>query len=103
MSTHHKFSLFYYILLDFDYVAGGESLSENFVEISGMPQKYKIFMKGLWHMDRQEFSVCSQQILFEPFKANQSMRTESTRVHLSSFADSRLCRRHHDYPRYARL
>ncbi|KAM5345890.1 hypothetical protein ACJ41O_011751 [Fusarium nematophilum] len=56
MSTHHKFSIFYYILLDFDQTSGRDSISEAFVEASGMPQKYQIFMKGLWYLDKQEFS-----------------------------------------------
>jgi hypothetical protein len=57
MSTHHKFSIFYYILLDFDQTAGRESVSDAFVDASGMPKKYQIFMKGLWYLDRQDFSV----------------------------------------------
>ncbi len=58
MSMQHKFSIFYYILLDFDLTAGRESASDAFVDASGMPKKYQIFMKGLWYLDRQEYSVC---------------------------------------------
>ncbi|SCV57079.1 uncharacterized protein FFB14_14953 [Fusarium fujikuroi] len=56
MSLQHKFSIFYYILLDFDLTAGRESASDAFVDASGMPKKYQIFMKGLWYLDRQEYS-----------------------------------------------
>lgn len=58
MSMHHKLSLIYYVLLDFDTVEGQASLSETFASASSMPQKYEIFMKGLWYMDGLEFSVC---------------------------------------------
>lgn len=54
---HHKLSLLYYVLLDFDIVDGQASLSETFASASGMPQKYEIFMKGLWYMDCLAFSV----------------------------------------------
>lgn len=61
MSMHHKLSLIYYVLLDFDTVEGQASLSETFASASSMPQKYEIFMKGLWYMDGLEFSVCSDR------------------------------------------
>jgi hypothetical protein len=57
MSTHHKFSIFYYILLDFDRTSGRDNVSDAFVDASGMPKKYQIFMKGLWYLDHQDFSV----------------------------------------------
>ncbi|KAF5262640.1 hypothetical protein FOXYS1_6625 [Fusarium oxysporum] len=62
MSTHHKFSIFYYILLDFDQTSGRESVSDAFVDASGIPKKYQIFMKGLWYLDRQEFSRALEYI-----------------------------------------
>ncbi|KAG6038560.1 hypothetical protein E4U41_004071 [Claviceps citrina] len=63
MSTHHKLSLFYYLLLDFD-DSGSEddnnnhehASSANFASLSGMPTNYQLFMKGLWYMDRREYS-----------------------------------------------
>lgn len=57
MSTHHKFSIFYYILLDFDRTSGRDNVSDAFVDASGMPKKYQIFMKGLWYLDHRDFSV----------------------------------------------
>ncbi|KPM40282.1 hypothetical protein AK830_g6259 [Neonectria ditissima] len=62
MSTHHKFSLFYYLLLDFDQTSGRQNVSEVFVDVSGMPKKYQIFMKGLWYMDRQDFGQALEYI-----------------------------------------
>ncbi|KAF5643214.1 nuclear pore complex assembly [Fusarium sp. NRRL 52700] len=62
MSMQHKFSIFYYILLDFDLTAGRESASDTFVDASGMPKKYQIFMKGLWYLDRQEYSRALEYI-----------------------------------------
>lgn len=57
MSMHHKFSLLYYILLDFDDASKEVFVSESFASLSGMPANYQLFMKGLWHMDREEYSV----------------------------------------------
>ncbi|KAF4974462.1 hypothetical protein FZEAL_8633 [Fusarium zealandicum] len=62
MSTHHKFSIFYYILLDFDQTSGHGNVSEAFVDASGMPKKYQTFMKGLWYLDHQEFSQALEYI-----------------------------------------
>ncbi|KAF5136949.1 Protein ELYS [Metarhizium anisopliae] len=56
MSMHHKFSLLYYILLDFDDASKEVFVSESFASLSGMPANYQLFMKGLWHMDREEYS-----------------------------------------------
>ncbi|KAM4065697.1 nuclear pore complex assembly domain-containing protein [Hirsutella rhossiliensis] len=55
MSIHHKQSLLYYILLDFDAIGGQGSASQVFASESGMPTIYQTFMKGLWHMDRQDY------------------------------------------------
>ncbi|KAI5458636.1 nuclear pore complex assembly-domain-containing protein [Mariannaea sp. PMI_226] len=62
MSMHYKFSLLYYILLDFDQSYDHDNLSESFLEASGMPKKYQLFMKGLWYMDRQDFSKALEYI-----------------------------------------
>ncbi|KAH7002326.1 nuclear pore complex assembly-domain-containing protein [Ilyonectria destructans] len=62
MSMHYKFSLFYYVLLDFDEASGHQNVSEAFVEASGMPKKYQIFMKGLWYMDKQDFARALEYI-----------------------------------------
>jgi hypothetical protein len=62
-SAHHKLSVFYYLLLDFDLVRGMKSqLAEEFAASSGLPSKYQILMRGLWHMDRKEFKVSSSPI-----------------------------------------
>ncbi|KAK2590569.1 hypothetical protein QQS21_011751 [Conoideocrella luteorostrata] len=55
MSMHHKFSLLYYILLDFDDLSNDIFVSERFSTLSSMPANYQLFMKGLWYMDRQEY------------------------------------------------
>ena len=58
VSAHHKLSVFYYLLLDYDVVRGMKSqLAEEFAASSGLPRKYQILMHGLWHMDRNEFKV----------------------------------------------
>lgn len=57
IAAHHKLSLFYYVLLDFDLANGAQSASERFAMRAGMPSNYKLVMNGLWHMDREEFEV----------------------------------------------
>lgn len=58
VSAHHKLSVFYYLLLDYDLVRGMKSqLAEEFAGSSGVPKKYQLLMRGLWHMDRKEFKV----------------------------------------------
>lgn len=63
MSLHHKFSLLYYLLLDFDDSRGRSQPSDKFSATSGMPKNYQILMKGLWHLDNQEFPVCAPTTL----------------------------------------
>jgi len=59
ISAHHKLSVLYYLLLDHDDILGVRSqLAEQFCQKTGIPNKYQILMKGLWHMDRQQFPVC---------------------------------------------
>jgi hypothetical protein len=54
---HHKFSLLYYVLLDFDDANNEVFVSQSFASLSGMPANYQLFMKGLWYMDREEYPV----------------------------------------------
>jgi hypothetical protein len=54
---HHKISVMYYILLDFDAPTGRRNYSTAFERFSFLPPKYSIYMKGLWHLDRLEFEV----------------------------------------------
>lgn len=56
-ADHHKISVLYYILLDFDAPTGRRLHSTAFEENSFLPQKYQIYMKGLWHLDRLELEV----------------------------------------------
>lgn len=55
-----KISVFYYVLLEFDYATGERRASNELAEKAFLPEKYQIYMKGLWHLDRREFEVhCS--------------------------------------------
>ena len=56
-ADHHKISVLYYVLLDFDAPTGRRIHSGTFEESSFLPQKYQIYMKGLWHLDRLELEV----------------------------------------------
>lgn len=57
MSLHHKFSLLYYLLIDFDESSTRATASDDFAAASGMPKNYQTLMKGLWFLDQQDFSV----------------------------------------------
>lgn len=59
---HHKISVLFYILLDFDAPTGRRNYSTAFERFSFLPQKYSIYMKGLWHLDRLEFEVSSEAL-----------------------------------------
>ncbi|OBT59403.1 hypothetical protein VE04_00501 [Pseudogymnoascus sp. 24MN13] len=62
-AAHHtKVSLLYYILLDCDDKARNNANSNAFEEMSFMPKKYQIFMKGLWRMDRAQFELALQNL-----------------------------------------
>ncbi|KAG5992372.1 hypothetical protein E4U43_003799, partial [Claviceps pusilla] len=68
MSMHHKLSLFYYLLLDFDESNNNIHVSDNFASLSGMPANYQLFMKGLWYMDRQEYSKALEYVAHPSLK-----------------------------------
>ncbi|KAK2609583.1 hypothetical protein N8I77_003079 [Diaporthe amygdali] len=64
-SDHQKLSVFYYMLLDFNEHLGLQSrinFAEVFASRFGLPKKYEIFMRGLWHLDRQQFSHALQDL-----------------------------------------
>lgn len=63
VADHHKLSVLYYILLDFDAPTKRREYSTALEKSSFLPQKYQIYIKGLWHLDRLEFEV-SLQISF---------------------------------------
>jgi hypothetical protein len=54
---HHKISVIYYVLLNIDLPIRRRVYSSEFERNSFLPPKYSIYMKGLWHLDRQEFNV----------------------------------------------
>lgn len=56
LDIHHKQALIYYILKDCR--AAGEAASQ-FARRCFLPEKYRLFIEGLWNLDRLEFKVCS--------------------------------------------
>lgn len=59
-SVHQKLSVFYYLLLDFNEHLGTQtrtSFADIFAGRFAVPKKYETFMKGLWNMDRHQFTV----------------------------------------------
>ncbi|KHJ35386.1 putative ccch zinc finger domain protein [Erysiphe necator] len=61
-TDHYKLSVFFYVLLEFDRVMSTCQSSEVFVQKSFLPKKYQTLIKGLWHMDHQEFEVALQYL-----------------------------------------
>ncbi|KAK3689843.1 nuclear pore complex assembly-domain-containing protein [Podospora appendiculata] len=63
VSSHHKLSVLYYLLLDHDDIRGQRSqLAGALAEESGLPAKYQIFMRGLWSMDRGQFKFALEYL-----------------------------------------
>lgn len=54
--------MLFYLLLDIDDLSDGTNKAEAFAARAGVPAKYQIFMKGLWHMDRQSFTVALEHL-----------------------------------------
>ncbi|CZS97933.1 uncharacterized protein RAG0_06813 [Rhynchosporium agropyri] len=61
-ADHTKISILYYLLLTFDFPTGKRDYSLALEQSTFFPQKYQIFMKGLWHMDRKEFEAAVQYL-----------------------------------------
>ncbi|KAI1757714.1 nuclear pore complex assembly-domain-containing protein [Xylaria castorea] len=63
ITLHHKLSILYYLLLDIDgRSSNGESKAESFASLAGIPNRYQIFMKGLWLMDTRNFEIALQYL-----------------------------------------
>ncbi|KAI1398194.1 nuclear pore complex assembly-domain-containing protein [Hypoxylon fuscum] len=60
-TVHHKASVVFYLLLDLDH-RNGVNCAEPFANQANVPDKYKIFMQGLWYMDSQKFDVALQYL-----------------------------------------
>lgn len=58
-ADHSKLSALYYTLLDFDEPTKGGNYSAALEKKSFLPQKYQIFVRGLWYLDCQNYDVCS--------------------------------------------
>lgn len=56
LDIHHKQALIYYILKD---CRAAPDAAGQFARSCHLPEKYRLFIEGLWHMDRLEFRVCS--------------------------------------------
>ncbi|KZZ97123.1 hypothetical protein AAP_00766 [Ascosphaera apis ARSEF 7405] len=58
--AHEKQSILYYILRDLSV----DDTPSKFAERSFLPENYRLFVDGLWYLDRLEFKVgCSQTLI----------------------------------------
>lgn len=55
LDIHHKQALIYYLLKDCRNALGA---AEDFASSCYLPEKYRLFIEGLWHMDHLDFRVC---------------------------------------------
>ncbi|KAI1826544.1 nuclear pore complex assembly-domain-containing protein [Xylaria intraflava] len=63
ITLHHKLSILYYLLLDIDgRTTDGTSKAGAFATLTGIPDRYLIFMKGLWLMDTQNFELALEYL-----------------------------------------
>lgn len=60
LDIHHKQALIYYILRD---CRSAPEAATQFASTFHLPEKYRLFIEGLWNMDRLEFRVriCNQR------------------------------------------
>ncbi|PSR88616.1 nuclear pore complex assembly-domain-containing protein [Coniella lustricola] len=61
-TVHHKLSILFYLLTDFDSFQGREGYADHFAANFGLPDKYKLFMKGLWLLDRSQLEVAVEYL-----------------------------------------
>ncbi|KAK2628969.1 hypothetical protein QTJ16_002072 [Diplocarpon rosae] len=61
-ADHHKLSVLYYLLLIFDSLTSQRAYSTALEQKSFLPPSYVLYMKGLWHLDRQEFELALQYL-----------------------------------------
>ncbi|KAK5630359.1 hypothetical protein RRF57_006074 [Xylaria bambusicola] len=62
ITLHHKLSIIYYILLDIGGRCGGADRAERFAKYASIPDRYQIFMKGLWLMDTRNFELALEHL-----------------------------------------
>jgi superoxide dismutase len=60
LDIHHKQSLIYYILKD---CRAAPEASSQFSQQCHLPEKYRLFIEGLWHLDRLDFRVSCQRLV----------------------------------------
>jgi hypothetical protein len=54
LDIHHKQALVYYILKD---CRSAPEAAPHFAQDCHLPEKYRLFIEGLWNLDRLEFRV----------------------------------------------
>ena len=73
VAVHHKLSILYYLLLNFEDRPSsrpssrsrsqlGGNRAEDFAVQAAVPQKYTIFMKGLWLLDSAQFDLALEYL-----------------------------------------
>lgn len=71
MNLHHKLSIIYYLLLDIDARSGDvEGRAAAFATLAGVPDSYRIFMKGLWLMDTRNFELALERLTHPSLNAD---------------------------------
>lgn len=71
MNLHHKLSIIYYLLLDIDARSSdAESKANAFATLAGVPDSYRIFMKGLWLMDTRNFVLAVERLTHPSLNAD---------------------------------
>ncbi|KAK4231988.1 nuclear pore complex assembly-domain-containing protein [Podospora fimiseda] len=64
VSLHARLSVLYYLLLDYDEIRSPSlsNLALSLADESGLPKNYQILMRGLWHMDHNEFKFALEHL-----------------------------------------
>ena len=61
-AAHTKLSLLYYLLLDLNSTSPTSNRADTFADKAFMPERYRIFMTGLWYMDHMDFSTALENL-----------------------------------------
>lgn len=84
--NHHKQSLIYYILRDCR--NAGDSAAQ-FARDCYLPEKYRLFIDGIWHLDRLDFRVYHHisYVFIYPISAADVSLLASTRISYRAVVD----------------
>ena len=84
LDIHHKQALIYYILKD---CRAAPDAASQFAHRFHLPEKYRLFIEGLWNLDRLEFRVSRSETPLVSLDLDRCVSAASHRVLDRTFFD----------------